>query len=228
MLRKISFLILIIILICSACEREDSIESLYRDAEKLESNILKSVNTISQCRANYEIILRDAPESEFAALACYKLGKLNEIFGHYDEAIEYYKNLLAQYPEHQICADGLLNMAQIYQLHLDKSEDAMATYQQLVAFYPDHAVSFEGYLQLGQLYSKEQDWEDALRYFQTIVNQYPDNDISDDLYFRMGDILQNELEDTSNAKKMYRTLIEKYPDSSWEKYVQQRLAELRR
>jgi len=147
---KIILLILGIVLICTGCGKKEPIESLYRDAEKLEANILKNVNTISQCRSSYEKILLEAEDSEFAPLACYKLGKLNEIFGHYDEAIDYYKKLLSLYPEHPICADGLLSMAQIYQLHLDKNEEAMAIYQQLVTFYPDQTVSFEGYLQLGQ------------------------------------------------------------------------------
>ena len=227
MMRKISILMLGIVLIFSACEKKDSIESLYRKAEKMEGEILRSVNKIAQYRANYEKILLEAPESEFAPLACYKLGKLNEIYGHYEEATAYYRQLLVQYPEHQICATGLFNMAQIFQLHLNNSDEAITTYTQLAHFFPDEKASFQGLLQLGQLLSKEDKWEDAVYYFKTIVEKYPDQPICDDLYFRMGDILQHQAKDTSMALEMYQIVVKEYPNSSWVEYCQVRLAELK-
>ncbi len=227
MVKKIYILILSIIFFFSACEKNDSIESLYRDAEKMEGDILKSVNTIAQYRSHYEKILLDAPESKFAPLACYKLGKLNEIFGHYKEAIDYYQKLLVQYPEHPICADGLLNMAQIYHLHLNKSDEAITSYTQLVSFYPEKKASFQGLVQLGQLLSEKEKWEDAVYYFQDIIEKYPDHLICVDLYFRMGDIFQYKIKDKSRATEMYQVLIEKYPNSLWVKYTQARLAVLK-
>ena len=227
MRKKIFILMLGLVLAISACEKKDSIESLYGEAEKMERDILKSVESIAQYRANYEKILLDAPESELAPMACYKLGKLNEIFGHYEEANDYYQKLLVHYPDHPICADGLLNMAQIFQFHLDQSEEAVTAYTQLVNFYPEEKVSFQGLVQLGQLLSGEENWEDAVYYFQNIVEKYPDQTICDDLYFRMGDILQHQVKDTTKAIEMYKTIIEKFPNSSWLKYVQPRLVELK-
>jgi TolA-binding protein len=225
--KKIFILMLGIVLILSACEKKDRIESLYDEAEKMEGDILKNVEIIAQYRANYEKILLDAPDSEFAPLACYKLGKLNEIFGHYEEAIDYYRQLLVHYPEHRICADGLFNMAQIYHLHLNNNDEAITAYTQLVHFFPDEPNSFQGLVQLGQLLSGEEKWEDAIYYFQHIVEKYPDQPICDDLYFRMGDILQHQIKDKTRAIEMYKTVVEKYPNSSWVKHTQPRLAELK-
>jgi len=224
--KKIFILMLGIIFIISACENKDTIESLYGKAEKMEGDILKSLELIAQYRANYEKILLDAPKSEFAPLACYKLGKLNEIFGHYDEAIDYYQKLLVHYPEHRICVEGLFNMAQIYHLHLNNSDEAITTYTQLVHFFPDEPTSAQGLVQLGQLLSREEKWEDAVYYFQTIVDKYPDQSICDDLYFRMGDIFQHKIKDTTRAIEMYKTVVEKYPNCSWVKYARLRLAAL--
>ena len=225
--KKIFILMLGIVLIFSACEKKDRIESLYDEAEKMEGDILKSVEMIAQYRVNYERILLDAPGSEFAPLACYKLGKLNEIFGHYEEAIDYYQKLLVHYPEHRICADGLFNMAQIYHLHLNNNDEAITAYTQQVHFFPDEPNSFQGLVQLGQLLSMEEKWEDAVYYFQNIVEKYPDQPTCDDLYFRMGDILQHQVKDTTKAIEMYKTIVEKYPKSSWVKYARPRLAELK-
>ena len=226
--KKFLFLMLGVFLIFSGCEKKESIESFYHSAEKMEGNILKSISIIAQTRTNYEKILLEAPDSEFAPLACYKLGKLNEIFGHYKEAIDYYQKLLEQYPDHPICADGLFNIAQIYQLHLNKSDEAVTAYTQLVMFYPDEKASFQGLLQLGQLLSEKQKWQDAIYYFQTIVEKYPDQPICGDLYFRMGDILQYKIKDYNKAIEMYQMVVEKYPGGSWGKFAQKRLDELKR
>lgn len=227
MVKKNLFFMLGIFLILSGCKKKDSIESLYRDAEKMEGDILKSVTIIAQNRANYEKILLEAPDSKYAPLACYKLGKLNEIFGHYQEAIDYYRKLLVQYPEHPIGAEALFNRSQIYQFHLNNSDEAIIAYTQLVTFYPDDKASFQGLLQLGQLLSEKEKWEDAVYYFQTIVEKYPDQPIGDDLYFRMGDILQHKIKNNNKATEMYQTVVEKYPGSSWMKHAQKRLDELK-
>ncbi len=226
MARKILILILGFSLIYSACEKKDSIKSLYRDAEKMEGEILKSATTIAQYRSNCEKILLEAPESDLAPLACYKLAKLNEVFGHYEAAVEFYQKLLVQYPEHQICAEGLLNMAQIYQLHLNKNDDAITAYIQLAHFYPDEKVSSQGLMQLGQLLSEKEKWEDAVYYFQTIVEKYPDQPICADLCFRMGDILEHKIKNATRAIEMYQAVVEKHPNSSWVKFAQQRLEAL--
>lgn len=210
-------------LILWGCENNASMESLHRQSEKMEAKILKSVDAIALYRANYERILREAPGSDLAPLACYKLGKLNEIFGHYQDAGDYYQKLLVQYPEHPIGAEGLFNLAQIYQVHLNKPDDAVTAYTQLVHFYPEEKVAFQGLIQLGQLLSKQEKWNDAIFYFQTIVEKYPDQNIGADLYFRMGDIFQNKLNEPNRAFAMYRMVVEKYPNSTWVKLAQQRL-----
>lgn len=227
MIKKISILLMGIILVFSACEKDDSIESLYRNAEQMEGDILKSVNTIDRYRTSYEKILLDAPDSDFAAMACYKLAKLNEIFGHYQEAIDYLQKLLVQFPEHRICAEGLFSMAQIYQVHLNKNDDAITAYTQLVHFYPEEIVSLQGMIQLGQLLSAKEQWEDAVYYFHTIIENYPDQPICDDLCFRMGDIVQYKIKDSTRAIEMYWMLMEKYPKSAWVKFAQQRLEMLK-
>ncbi len=222
-MKKISILFMGIIFIFSACEQQNSLESTYRNAERMEGDILKSATTIAQYQANYEKILLEAPESEFAPPACYKLAKLNEIFGHYEDAINFYQKLLVQYPEHQMCADGLFNMAQIYQLHLNKSDDAITAYTQLVNFYPEEKVSRQGLVQLGSLLSEQEKWDDAVFYFRKMVDKYPDDKISADLYFRMGDIFQNKIKNATRTTEMYQAIMEKYPNSSWAKYARQRL-----
>jgi len=223
---KTGLLIVCLISILFGCEKKQNIEKLFHEAEKLEPNILKSLDTIAKYRDNYEKILVEVPKSGFAPSACYKLGKLNEIFGHHTEAIEYYRKLLSNYPEHPFCADGLLNTGQIYQEHLKKTEEAVTAYNQLLSFYPESDAAFQALLQLGQLSSRNEKWKEAIDYFQMVVARYPEDKICDDLCFRIADIMQVKMADKQKAIQMFQDLIENYPNSTWIKHAKTRLVAL--
>ena len=223
---KYIFIIYCMLLILLSCEQKNEIESLYNHAEKLEAEILNGVQTLTEYQSNYEKILVNAPECELAPIVCYKFGKLNEIYGHYEKAIEYYQKLFLHYHEYEICSDGLFNTAQIYQLHLDKIEEALITYQQLISFYPNSEIIFQAYLQYGQLLSKKNRWDEVVENFKQIILKFPDNKICDDLTFRIADIYATRLNNIENAVKTYKQLVEKYPDSSWQKHAASRIAEL--
>ena len=226
MIRKMSYLIVYTVLTFSVCEKQDSMEILLHKTEKLEADILKSVDSITKYRANYEKILKEAPASELAPIACYKLGKLNEIFGHYDEAIEYYQKLLKFYPEHSGCAEGLFNIAQIQYLYLKNNDEALETYQRVVDLFPQSTAIFQSLLQLGQISCEEQYWSDAVDYFSQIINQYPEHALCDDLCFRVADISQFHLFDDRQAGQWYKHLLDQYPHSPWIQQAQTRLSEL--
>jgi len=215
----------VFILFIASCEKKDKTERLFVEAQKLEAQIIQGLNTISRCKSNYEKILLEAPDSQFAPIACFKLGKLNEVFGHYDEAVEFYQKLLTVYPAHKLGAEALLNIAQINHFHLDQKDAARETYKQVIAFYPHSEEKLKALLQLGQYCSSQEDWADAVDYFRQIVSEYPEKSISDDVCFRVGDILQQQLKDSTQAREMYELLLNQFPTSPWTTYAANRLRE---
>ena len=225
-MKKISILLLLVVTLILACNKSENITSAFQKAEKLEVEILKSINSIAECKANYEKILIEAPESEFAPIACYKLGKLNEIFGHYEEAIEYYQKLASLYPEHPVSGDGLFSMAQIYQLHLDKPDDAILTYNQVIGLFPGNNSVFQAQIAVAQIYCQREKWESAVKAFQQVLEKYPGDKISDDILFRIADIYSFKLKENSIAEKKYSELINNFPNSDWAKFAEKRLAQL--
>lgn len=224
---KIGIAMLGVMLMLLDCERNESPASLHRQSEKLEKDILNSVAVITQYRANYEQILQEAADGELASQACYKLARLNEIFGHYEEAVDYYQKLLVQYPDQPICAEGLFNLAQVYELHLDRKADAATTYGQLVHFYPEGKFALPALLRLGQLMSEQGNWAEATFYFQQLVAKFPDHKIGADVYFRLGDILELKMNDTTRAAAMYQKILDAFPDNTWAKFARKRLDSLR-
>jgi len=227
MKKIISILMLCLISLFSSCEEAENIKSAFHKAEKLESSVLKCISNIAECKDSYEKILIKAPDSEFAPIACYKLGKLNEIFGHYEEAIDYYQKLASLYPEHPVCGDGLFNKAQIYQLHLDKPEEAILTYDQLIGLYPKNNSVFQAHIEVAQIYCQKEKWESAVRAFQQVLDKFPEDKITDDISFRIADIYFYKLKQNSTATEKYQDLINNYANSNWAKYAEERLAQLK-
>ncbi|MBN2001401.1 tetratricopeptide repeat protein [candidate division KSB1 bacterium] len=226
MIRKSINILLIGVLCLFGCQKKDPISDLFSRAEKLETDIMNSVTTISECRAKYQTILKEAPESKYAPVACFKLAKLNEIFGHYEEAVENYKKLLAYYPQHQLCPEALFNIAQIYRLYLDDKDEALLVYDQVIQHHFNENLTTKSLLNKGQIYCGKADWQEAVDTYTSFFSGYPTHKLCDDVLYRMSDILEHQLQDTVQAVNNYQTLVSKYP-GSWAEYSKNRIKKLK-
>jgi TolA-binding protein len=225
-MKKYIIVCLTFIFISLCGKKQDPVEKLFSRAEALDSKIIESVNTISLCQSTYEKILAEAPDSKFAPLACYRLGKLNELFGHYPEAVEFYKKFVTVFPQHALHAEALFNIAQIYFNPLEQLDKAMDTYRQVIFFHPECEFKFTCLLRLGEISSRNESWQESVKYFQQAADEFPKNEMAADLLFRIGDILQNKINDGAGAEKIYTRLLDNYPGSSWCQFAKTRIAEL--
>jgi|GEM_PF-1965750 len=209
-----------------SCNKEQSIKTSLKKIEKLESDVLSSITKIEEYRTSLERFLIDSPESEYAPRAWFKLAKLNEVFGHYEKAVDYYTNLATLFPEDPVSGNGIFNLAQIYELHLNQDKKAITAYQQLITLYPNNKSIIAAHLKLGQLYCKQNDWPNGLAVFELIIKKFPENKICDDLQFRIADILEHQMKDTTKAKAEYQQLVDAYPGSPWAVRAETRIEQL--
>jgi TolA-binding protein len=223
MLKKYLLIPVILLIIISGCEKKDPLTKMFNKAENLEAKIVQNYNSITACRMNYEKILIQAPESPYAPIACYKLAKLNEVFGHYDEALDYYRKLLSTYPDHEHAADGLLSMAKIYQFHENKIDDAIHTYQQFIAFYPENPARSEAYLQQANLLVQKKEFKAAAESYKKLFHEFPNSELNDDVCFRLGTLYEHQLKDSIEAITWYNKLVLDYSQSSWVQHTRNRL-----
>ncbi|OQX95859.1 hypothetical protein B6I21_03215 [candidate division KSB1 bacterium 4572_119] len=224
-IKAIIIVIITLLLFITCADKKNNIESIFNQAEKLQKDVLKSVNQIASCKEKYETILKQTPESEFAPQACYQLGKLNEIFDHYDEAVAYYKKLLSFYPEHSLCADALFNIARINRVYLDKKAQAVNYYDQLTGLCPDNNLSFQAMIEKGKIFIHDKEWEQAIQCYEQIIQQYPNHRVCDDLMARMAEIYQANLKEPESSIKMYQKLLNSYPNSPWTELAKIRINE---
>jgi len=222
-MKKKIFLLLAFISLFLACPKNDEIKALFHRAEAMENDILKNIATIAECKKSYEQIIIKAPDSEYAPKACYKLGKLNEIFEHYDEALDYYQKLLTVYPESPLAGEVLFAMAQIYHLHTDKWEQAISAYSQFVGLFPDAKQALHAFLNMAEIYYQKEQWEAALETYQCVLDKYPNHQICQSMVFRLADIYKFKLKNEAKAQAEYQFLMKSYPNSSWSALANQRL-----
>lgn len=226
MKKSIFLLILLAGLFAWSCQKEQSLKTSFEKIESLESDVLGSIAAIEKYRNGLEQILLEAPDSKYAPQVWFKLAKLNEVFGHYDKAVDYYKNLVILFPGEPISSDGLFNLAQIYELHFANDKKAIEAFCQFITLYPNNKSTVTAYLKLGQLYCKQNDWARGIGMFELIIQKFPTNGITDDVQFRVADILDNKMNDKLKALAAYQLVAANYPGSPWANPAKKRIEKL--
>lgn len=97
------------------------------------------------------------------------------------EAIASYKSLLEEYPESSLAPKALIELANLYQNHADKT------------------------------LTSEQSFDNAQKYFREVFDKYQNSDEAPKALFMSAFILANELKRYDDATEAYKLFIEKYP-----------------
>ena len=226
-MKNITMTIFIFILIAiSGCSERNEIESIYRETESLEARIYDCAEDIARYKENCEAILKAYPRSEFADDALYKLGMLNELFGHYKDAVAYYEKLSMHFPEHEMSASAIYRSAEIYHDHLEDADMAAGLYLTVARRYPKSALAAEALISLGQIAGRRGKWAEAVGYYKEFLGKSPEHPSCDALRFRTADIYQYQLKRPAEARKMYENLIESQPGSAWATQAELRLRQI--
>ena len=219
------FIFTLVIFLLS-CQNNETPDKLLKTAKRLEGDVLRCTEKISQCKTNYENILIKFPESEAAPVACFKLGRLNELFGHFKDAADYYRKLAQNYPESSLCCEGLYRLARIDNFNLDRHEDAIIIYQRLRDLYPDSARAVDACLDQAEIYLKKSKPLKAIATYQEFVSGRPGHPLREEIYFRIGGIYQFKIKDPDQARKIYEKIMRDSPRSSWAKISDERIKSL--
>ena len=90
---------------------------------------------------------------------------------------------------------------------------AMRCYDEYASYFPDEAKSPEYLFKAGELANSLQMPQPALSYLGRLMTKYPKYKNAPYALFMQGMIYDDQLKDTVNARKIYKEVIEKYPES---------------
>ncbi len=157
----------------------------------------------------YYQITESYPRTEESAKAYFKLGQIyQDRFGDLDEAKKMYESCKAESPQSDIAKQALTQSANISKIE---------KYQQELSEEETDKSSKALFL-LGELYLTQMNQPDsALVEYLTLVDKFPQSEYADQSLYAAAWILENVKEDSVEAARMYKRILEEYPQSDYRK-----------
>ncbi len=178
------------------------------------NSILDNRNDPVSAYSEYEYILKNFPESPYAAPgSLYKLGLINlERYKNYEEALVKFKDLIKTYPTSDYVSRSYLSIIKASSF-VDDTDTMLSYYNKLQEGYPSFKnTNSEANLALADFYNNRvDDRPNAMKYYMKVINDYPDSTAYPLAALRAADLVP----DTSinRSIELYKTILEKYPDN---------------
>jgi TolA-binding protein len=208
--------VIILCLFWQGCRSEQRLETAF---QQLQENMANIASFKERC----ETIVKDPGENGEKPIAAFYLGRLNELFGHYDEAIKQYRYLLTAFPEHTYCSESLYRIGYIDQNNIGDKTKAKEAYYQLICMYPASSFAEQALINHAQLSCEQNAWQQAMDSFNQYLTKYPASKITEDIKYRLADIMQSGIKDTVQAAVLYEQFLADYPHSSWCIFAEKKL-----
>ena len=95
-----------------------------------------------------------------------------------DQAIGLYTSFLEQFPEHQLCAQAVKELAVLAQQR-EEVQTAIGYYEQLLRDYPDSEYADDAQFMIAFIYEEYLgDIERARQAYQLVIDKYPDSELA--------------------------------------------------
>lgn len=184
----------------------------------------ESLGKITAAEKSYQEIYQQYPQSQEAAEALFKIGKLWQ-YDHQDEqrALLNYLQLEHDYPDSPFVLPAREEAAQIVKYIFHDYSRAIEFYQRLLDLNkgtPDHY-----YYEIADCYFRLENYPQARIELETLLEDYPHSTLVPEVLYRKGGILLLEGEN-GGARQDWQRLIEGYPESPYRVQAQFDLAKL--
>jgi len=163
-----------------------------------------------QAARQFEQIVRNAPYSDYAALALMNIAIVSEQQGRPEDAIDALDRLINYYPQSIIAPDAYYNMAQTYSNLVNGAEYDQGSTRQAISYYEDFLILFPQSSYLSQVESNLVAMEDLLA--RSRLN--------------LGDFFYNYRSNNTGALAFYNETITIAPDSEAAEEALARIADI--
>jgi TolA-binding protein len=126
-------------------------------------------------------------ETESALELANRQDRINEA---YRQAVAAYSLAANDYPLGDMTDDSLLQMAQIFEVHLKDRPAAMTTYQSIVKFFPGTPVAEDAAWKVATFYEEEGKYDEAGTAYRDFIRNYPASGRVADAQFALAESLE--------------------------------------
>lgn len=158
----------------------------------------------------FEIILMEAPYSDYAPLALMNIARGHQKLHNTEEAIDALDRMINNYPQSLLSADAYLKLAQTHASLVDGPYYDQASTQEAITYFQDYMILFPGDPNVAAA-------ETGLDDMRTVLAQSK---------IKMADFYFYKRDNYTAARVFYNEAITVYPDSSVAALARERLAEV--
>ncbi len=96
-----------------------------------------------------------------------------------------------------------------------KYEDAIRIFDSIKNEYPKHPLIDNIYMERANIATEKHEYNEAAMYYQKVINEFSDEILADDAMYRLAGINEKIFNNKDEAKRLYETILTKYPGSSF-------------
>jgi outer membrane protein assembly factor BamD len=188
---------------------------------------------LSGALGNYRALVKRYPVSVLAGHAQYRVGRILEAAGEYDDAYKAYDVYLTKYPRGSDFDPAVESMFKIAKLYLEGEKQkvfgikiassmkrAQEMFEGIVKRAPFSKFAPPSQFNVGQALEKQGSYDAALVAYAMLVTKYPTDPIADDAQYQIGYVRLKQYREGSydqasaaKAREAFDDFINRYPES---------------
>lgn len=159
-----------------------------------------------EAQGAFEAVLKNYPESPYAAQAAYMRGVCLYAQGHMDEAVEIYKKCIEDFSDSEWTPEVLFLLAEHYYNQGNYAE-AETYFLRIYSGFKTHRLAADALCWAGRAAAAESNYVKAIEHYRSVEENYPDAKILSQVRFAEGDAL-SKLGRFSEAITVFNRILE--------------------
>ncbi|MCS7054241.1 MAG: tetratricopeptide repeat protein [Ignavibacterium sp.] len=165
----------------------------------------------SEAIKEYEKIIEQFPNSEYAQASLFTVGWIFFQNAQYTDAINKYKEMFVRYPKSEFLPNALNSIGDSY-FNMALYDSSIFYYERVINEFPNSPYVFDAVNGIQLSYVAQGRILDAVNYIDNFVLKYPLLNFSDQIFFKKGEIFYSEGM-YSESKDAFKNFIVRYPKS---------------
>lgn len=167
----------------------------------------------SQAISEYNRILEQAPNSEYAQASLFTIAWILFQNAQYSEAIWKYKEIFTRYPKSDLLPNVLNSIGDAF-FNMSLYDSSIYYYEKVINDFPNSTFVFDAVNGIQLSYIAKGNINEAIGYIDNFVLRFPSLNFSDQIFFKKGEIYYSE-GNYSEAKVAFKDFIVRYPKSKF-------------
>src|SRR4029434_6420435 len=188
---------------------------------------------LSGALSTYKTLVKRHPVSVLAGKAQYRIGRILEAAGEFDDAYKEYDSYLTKYPKGDDFDAAVESMFKIAKLYLEGEKQkvfgikiassmkrAQEMFEGIVKRAPFSKYAPPSQFNVGQALEKQGHYDGALAAYAALVTKYPNDPVADDAQYQIGYVRLKQYREGSydqasaaKAREAFEDFISRYPES---------------